>query len=71
MLQFANYEKHTEFDEESKCWICSIYYDKADETELLIDILSFGPVARVLEPEPFLCIAERVTVRRTMLFAGL
>lgn len=38
MLQFANYEKHTEFDEERKCWICSIYYDKADETELLIDI---------------------------------
>lgn len=34
--------------------ICSIYYDKADETELLIDILSFGPVVRVLGPEPFL-----------------
>lgn len=54
MLHFANYEKHTEYDEERKAWLCSIYYDTADETELLIDILSFGPVVRVLGPETFL-----------------
>ncbi len=54
MLHFANYEKHTEYDEEEKAWICSIYYDMADETELLIEVLSFGPVVQVLGPEPFL-----------------
>ncbi|MCB6608065.1 WYL domain-containing protein [[Clostridium] symbiosum] len=54
MLHFASYEKHTEFDGEKNTCRCSIYYDRADETELLIDILSFGPVVRVLGPEPFL-----------------
>lgn len=54
MLHFANYEKHTEYDEEHGVYLCSIYYDLADETELLIDILSFGPVIRVLGPENFL-----------------
>ena len=68
MLQFSNYEKHTEFDEERKCWICSIYYDKADETELLIDILSFGPVVRVLGPEPFLGLIKARVRRQHRLF---
>lgn len=63
MLHFANYEKHTEYDEEQKAWICSIYYDMADETELLIDVLSFGPVVEVLGPEPFLA-QVRWRVRR-------
>lgn len=58
MLHFANYEKHTEYDEERNVCICSVYYDKADETELLIDILSFGPVIRVLGPEPFLNLVK-------------
>lgn len=61
MLHFASYEKHTEFDGEKNTCRCSIYYDKADETELLIDILSFGPVVRVLGPESFLkLVKERV-----------
>lgn len=54
MLHFASYEKHTEYDEERGVYICSIYYDMADETELLIELLSFGPVIRVLGPDAFL-----------------
>lgn len=54
MLHFANYEKHTRYEEETKTWLCSIYYDLADETELLIELLSFGPVIQVLGPESFL-----------------
>ncbi len=54
MLHFANYEKHTQYQEDTGTWLCSIYYDLADETELLIDILSFGPVIRVLGPDGFL-----------------
>lgn len=69
MLHFANYEKHTEYDEGKKCWICSIYYDLADETELLIDILSFGPVVRVLGPRSFLDqIRRRVRRQHELLY---
>ena len=69
MLHFASYEKHTEYDEEKNAYICSIYYDKADETELLIEILSFGPVIRVLGPELFLCrIRERVGKQHKLLY---
>ena len=61
MLHFASYEKHTEYEEERGCYLCSIYYDLADETELLIDILSFGPVVQVLGPKSFLeQVRERV-----------
>lgn len=54
MLHFASYEKQTEYDGQSRRWRCSIYYDRADETDLLIDVLSFGPVVKVLGPASFL-----------------
>jgi hypothetical protein len=61
MLNFASYEKRTEYDEEADKYISYIYYDKKDETELLIQILSFGPVIKVLGPEVFLKqVKERV-----------
>lgn len=68
MLHFANYEKHTEYDGEKKCWICSIHYDLADETELLIDILSFGPVVRVLGPSSFVRQIRKRVKRQHELF---
>ena len=40
--------------EESGTYRCTIYYDKRWETELLIQVLSFGPVVKVLGPESFL-----------------
>ncbi len=61
MLQFASWEKETEYDEENKRYICKIYYDKQDETELLIRVLSFGPVIKVLGHKDFLNqIKERI-----------
>ena len=61
MLQFASWEKQTEYDEEKGSYICRIFYDGQDETELLIRILSFGPVVKVLGPEGFLKqVKERV-----------
>lgn len=72
MLHFANYEKHTQYSEERGVWVCSIYYDLADETELLITILSFGPVVRVLGPEPFLKqVRERVRRQHELLYCNL
>lgn len=64
MLQFASYEKHTICDEDGVRYICDISYDPLEETELLIRILSFGPVIEVLAPEPFLQqVRERVRLQ--------
>lgn len=68
MLHFASYEKHTEYDEERGEYLCSIYYDPADETELLIELLSFGPVIRVLGPESFLRQVRQRVKRQHQLF---
>lgn len=51
MLQFASYDKQKVYDEEKGCHVCEISYDIMEETELLIRILSFGPVVEVLGPE--------------------
>ena len=47
---------------------CSIWYDPADETELLIELLFFGPVIHVLGPKDFLAkIKERIIRQRKLL----
>lgn len=60
MLHFANYDKDTrQLDENT--WECLIYYDSSMETELLIEILSFGPVVEVTGPDTFVeLIRERL-----------
>ena len=58
MLHFANYEKHTtKLDDEH--YECLIYYNQGMETELLIEILSFGPTIKVLEPDDFVYKIEQ------------
>lgn len=53
MLQFANYEKNTiKIDENT--YECLIYYNQKTETELLIEVLSFGPMIEVLGNDRFL-----------------
>lgn len=52
MLQFSYLQKETtRIDEVHYSMV--IYYDKNDETEILIQILSFGPFLQVVEPEDF------------------
>lgn len=53
LLHFSCYQKKVE-RLDSGTYRCSIYYDKRWETELLIQVLSFGPVIKVLGPEDFL-----------------
>jgi len=61
MVQFAWVEKQTEYDEVTDSYICRIFYNRQDESEMLIRILSFGPVIKVLEPESFLLqMRERI-----------
>ncbi len=53
MLQFANYEKNTTKIDENT-YECLIYYNQKMETELLIEVLSFGPLVEVLGSDRFL-----------------
>lgn len=53
MLQFANYEKNTTKIDDNT-YECLIYYNEKNETELLIEVLSFGPRIQVLGSERFL-----------------
>ena len=60
LMHFAHFEKQAEKLEPGRYKI-AIRYNKEDETEMVIRILSFGPVLRVLEPEAFLAlIRERL-----------
>lgn len=64
MLQFAFYDKQTFYDESAQRYVCSISYDSQDETEVLIRLLSFGPVIEVLGPPPFLkLVRERISAQ--------
>ncbi len=53
LMAFASYEKRTERDLENRGCTAVLYYDKADETELLIRLLSFGAAVEILKPEGF------------------
>lgn len=54
LVEFSSYKKETSFDQQTGHCQVKIWYQKADETEVLIRILGFGPVVRVLGPESFL-----------------
>lgn len=67
MLHFANYEKQTERIKNTNRYLCRIYYNKREETELLIRILSFGPVISVLGPESFLSLVKKRIAKQSEL----
>lgn len=61
MIEFSTYEKHSIYNSETETATCEIYYSKLDEAEVLIKLLSFGPVVRVVGPERFVeMVRERV-----------
>ena len=60
MLHFSHLEKSTVRLEEDLYQV-TLSYDREDETELLIRVLSFGPMIRVISPEDFISqIRERL-----------
>lgn len=70
MMEFASYEKHTEMDTETGHCTVKIWYDKSDETELLIQLLSFGPVIEILGPDDFRAqAAERIKKQYELLYS--
>ena len=52
MLHFAHFEKQAERLDE-KHYTMRINYDRADETEMVIRVLGFGPLVEVIEPQSF------------------
>lgn len=67
MREFAPFEKTSILDKENGLCAVDIRYNKSDETELLIRILSFGPVVKVTSPENFKSlISERILKQREL-----
>lgn len=52
LLHFAHFEKQVE-RVDKKRYLVHIKYNKDDETEMVIRILSFGPMVEVIEPNEF------------------
>lgn len=52
LLHFAHFKKRVERGEENAYFVY-INYNESDETELVIRVLSFGPMVEVIEPSEF------------------
>ena len=60
MLHFSHLNKQTERIGEDLYKI-TLFYEREDETELLIRVLSFGPVLKAVYPDDFVRkLAERL-----------
>lgn len=67
MLHFSDLEKETERIDDRRYRI-TLHYRQGDETEILIRILSFGPVLKVLEPESMVAqVRERLAKQIALL----
>lgn len=65
LLHFAHFEKQAEKLEDNKYRI-TVHYDKDDETELVIRVLSFGPMIRVVAPDHFInLVRERLIQQKS------
>ena len=53
LLHFSHLEKETE-RLDGKRYKITLYYEKEDETEMLIRVLSFGPMLKVIYPDDFI-----------------
>lgn len=53
LMHFAHFKKQVEKIDEQKYQV-TLYYDKEDETEIIIRVLSFGPMLYVVEPVAFI-----------------
>ena len=66
MLHFSHLEKET-VKLDGKTYRITLRYREDDETELLIRVLSFGPMIRVLEPSGFIdLIRERLEMQKRL-----
>lgn len=70
LLHFAHFEKSAERISEDR-YSVTVCYDKEDETEMVIRILSFGPMIRITSPQHFINqIKERLTEQKSCGMCG-
>ena len=66
LLHFSHLEKETKKLDDNRYRV-TLKYDRQDETEMVIRILSFGPVIKVTEPENFIrLVCERVEKQKQL-----
>ena len=68
LLHFSHLKKETE-KLGADLYRVTMYYDKRDETEMVIRVLSFGPMIRVTEPRHFIDLLRK-RIRKQMDFAA-
>ena len=68
LLHFSHLQKETEKLDEFRYRV-TLQYDSRDETEMVIRVLSFGPVIRVTEPERFVKLV-RQRIEKQMQFTA-
>ena len=65
LLHFAHFKKQAEKVDENTYKV-SLFYEKDDETEMLIRILSFGPMIKVIGPDSFVeLVKERLRKQKS------
>ena len=66
MLHFSHLNKATE-RVSTDLYKITLFYEQEDETELLIRVLSFGPVVKVLFPDDFVKkLVERLEKQKNL-----
>ncbi len=63
LLHFAHFEKQAEKLDEDRYKI-TVYYEKDDETEIVIRVLSFGPMVKVVEPTRFIGLIKQRLIQQ-------
>lgn len=63
LLHFAHFKKQAEKEANEKYKI-KIWYDEEDETEIVIRILSFGPMVKVVAPKDFVELMKERLIRQ-------
>ena len=58
LLHFAHFKKTAERIDKDR-YIITIHYDKEDETEVVIRVLSFGPLVKATAPEHFINLIKQ------------
>ena len=66
LLHFSHFEKET-LRLEDRLYQIKLRYDKEDETELLIRVLSFGPILEVTASDAFInLVRDRLAKQREL-----
>lgn len=63
MLHFAHFEKTAEKSDDER-YTVQVNYDNADETEMVIRVLSFGPMVGVTAPQHFIHLTKQRLIDR-------